>query len=193
MVTVESSSEPLTTESLPQMPSTTERVVLTGYMGAGKSTVGRALAARLGWEFVDLDHLIEANHGVTIAELFAAHGEAGFRQIETRTLATALGRRHVVLALGGGAIESQTNRLLIEQKPNTLTVFLDAPFGVLYDRCILQPDAAIRPVLKDPNAAEARFRARQPHYRRAANLTIDTEPLTPDETVSRLLEELRTP
>ncbi|WP_263408282.1 shikimate kinase [Terriglobus tenax] len=191
MVTVDSSSKPATSTP-PQIAPSTERVVLTGYMGAGKSTVGRALAAELGWEFVDLDHFLEARHSATIADLFTQHGEPAFRQFETRALAAALGRKNIVLALGGGAIESLANRLLIEQKPNTLTVFLDAPFGVLFDRCVLQPDAAIRPVLKDPNAAEARFKSRHPHYRRAAQLTVDTEPLTPAETVARLIEELRT-
>ena len=190
MVTVESAKRPQ-----PQTPSpiavTTERVVLTGFMGAGKSTVGRALARELGWEFCDLDHLIETTHGATIAELFTQHGEPAFRQLETRALAAALGRHNAVIALGGGALESLTNRLLLEQKPNTLTVFLDAPFEILFDRCVLQPDAAIRPVLKDPDAAAARFKARRPQYQRAAQIIVETEPLTPAETVARLIEELR--
>ena len=84
-----------------------------------------------------------------------------------------------------------SNRLLLEQKPHTLTVFLDAPFEILFDRCVLQPDAAIRPVLKDPDAAAARFKARRPQYQRAAHIIVETEALTPAGTVARLIEELR--
>jgi len=120
------------------IPAHLRRIVLTGFMGAGKTTVGRLLAGRLGWEFLDLDACIESRAGLTVPSIFAAHGEAHFRQLESQALAASLGRSNVVLALGGGAPESLTNRLLIEQTPATATVFLDAPFATLIDRCVTQ-------------------------------------------------------
>lgn len=182
-------------------PAHLRRIVLTGFMGAGKTTVGRLLAARLGWEFLDLDVLIESRTGLTVPAIFATHGEAHFRQLESQALAASLGRNHIVLALGGGAPESLTNRLLIEQTPATATIFLDAPFATLYDRCMMQalnpgaPAAAVspaqtRPILADPEAAEARFLARQPIYRRLAHHSLSTASLTTEKTVDALLTRL---
>ncbi|MGD0798549.1 MAG: shikimate kinase [Acidobacteriaceae bacterium] len=169
-------------------PPHLRRLVLTGFMGAGKTTVGRLLAQRIAWDFLDLDALIESRTGLTVPSIFATHGEARFRQLESSALASALGRGNIVLALGGGAPETLTNRLLLEQTPATATVFLDAPFPVLFDRCMLQDQA--RPVLADPVAAEARFLARQPIYRRLARLTVDTSALSTEETVAALLSGL---
>ncbi|RXH57026.1 shikimate kinase [Granulicella sibirica] len=172
------------------LPANTRRILLTGFMGAGKSTVGRALATRLGWAFLDLDHHIEQRTQATIPSLFADLGEPKFRRIESTALASALCMSNIVIALGGGVPEIHTNRLLIEQAPGTLTVFLDAPFPVLFDRCVLQ--ALDRPVLQDPSAAQARFQSRLPHYRRLARVIQQTEDLTPPETVDAVLRTLAT-
>jgi shikimate kinase len=167
------------------IPAHLRRLVLTGFMGAGKSTIGRLLAARLNWSFLDLDAHLEARTGATIPQLFERHGEAHFRRLESTALASALGHEHTVLALGGGTPEELTNRLLLEQTPATFTIFLDAPFPTLFDRCILQDIA--RPVLADPVAAELRFSKRHPLYRRLANLTIDTADQTANQTIDALL------
>jgi shikimate kinase len=167
------------------LPTHLRRIVLTGFMGAGKSTIGRLLAARLSWDFLDLDAHLESRANATIPELFERHGEARFRRLESSALASALGRSKTVLALGGGTPEELTNRLLLEQTPGTFTIFLDAPFPVLFDRCMLQEIA--RPVLADPAEAELRFARRQPLYRRLANLTVDTSDLTSDQTVQTIL------
>lgn len=181
-----------------------QRLVLTGFMGAGKSTVGRMLADRLGWEFLDLDTYIEARAGLTVPEIFSTHGETHFRKLESQALVSALGRQNVVLALGGGAPEVLTNRLLIEQTPATATIFLDAPFSTLFDRCMLQalnapaanPESAsqpaeLRPLLANPDAAEDRFRRRRPIYRRLARLAVDTSVLSTEETVAGILAALK--
>lgn len=176
------------------------RIVLTGFMGAGKSTVGRQLAVQLGWEFLDLDEGIERRAGNSVAGIFAEHGEPHFRRLESITLASSLGRSKLVLALGGGTPEVLTNRLLLEQTPGTSTVFLSAPFPVLFDRCMLQalktadesgrPEQPLRPLLSHPAAAEARFKARLPIYRRLAHMTVDTAELTAEHTVNLLVERL---
>jgi shikimate kinase len=181
-------------------PAHLRRLVLTGFMGAGKTTVGRLLADSLGWEFLDLDAYIEARSGLTVPAIFAQHGEKHFRRLESQALASALGRDRVVLALGGGAPEVLTNRLLLEQTPATATLFLDAPFPVLYDRCVMQSLSSgsgnlslARPNLADREAAQARCMARRPIYRRLAHHTIDTESLTTEGTVATLLNRLHEP
>ena len=176
------------------LPPHLKRIVLTGFMGAGKSTVGRLLAEQLGWNFLDLDAHLEQRAGTTIPQIFALHGEPRFRRLESTALASALSHQHTVIALGGGTPESLTNRLLLEQTPGTLTIFLDAPFPTLYDRCMIQalnPEATARPVLADPDAANLRFAARHPLYLRVAGLTLDTADLTPHQTVRTLLDNLR--
>jgi shikimate kinase len=187
------------------VPANFLRLVLTGFMGAGKTTVGRLLAARLGWDFLDLDAYIESRTGLAVPSIFAAHGEAHFRQLESQALASALARSNIVLALGGGTPEILTNRLLLEQTPATATIFLDAPFATLIDRCTMQaitpaPNSGTRvlprqarPLLADRAAAEARFLARRPIYRRLARVTIDTTALTTEETIAALLVSLNEP
>jgi shikimate kinase len=170
------------------IPANLRRLVLTGFMGAGKSTIGRILATHLNWAFLDLDTHLESRTNATIPELFATYGEARFRRLESTALASALARTNTILALGGGTPEDLTNRLLLEQTPGTFTIFLDAPFPTLFDRCMLQDIA--RPVLEDPAAAQLRFARRHPLYRRLANLTIDTTDLTPEQTVGSLLDAL---
>ena len=152
-------------KTAPKIDASTRRIVLTGFMGAGKTTVGRLLAEELGWRFLDLDAHLETRAGASVASIFADHGEAHFRRLESSALASALGQVDTVLALGGGTPEQLTNRLLLEQTPGTVVVFLDAPFETLFDRCMLQSFAQpehTRPVLAVPSEAAARFAASTP-------------------------------
>ena len=167
-----------------------ERIVLTGFMGSGKSTVGPLLAAELGWTFVDLDTEIERRTGCTIPHIFSEKGEAAFRREETAALVAALGRTHTVIALGGGAPETLANRLLLEQTPATAVVYLAAPFATLAERCLQQAadlTATARPNFADIASAQARFDNRQPLYRRLAHLCVETETLTPKESVAAVI------
>lgn len=167
------------------------RIVLTGFMGAGKTTVGRQLAAALGWEFVDLDTLIEQRTGLTVPAIFAEKGETAFRHLESTALAAALRRKKTVLALGGGTPEILTNRLLLEQTPGTLTVYLHAPLEVLTARCLAQESATERPVLANTRELAQRFAARLPHYRRLAAVTIDTAAASSKDTAALLHESVK--
>ena len=175
------------------LPTTLRRIVLMGFMGAGKTTVGRLLAESLGWEFLDLDAHIEQRSRATVSELFALHGEPHFRRLESTALANALSHTDTVIALGGGTPEQLTNRLMLEQTPGTVVIFLDAPFETLFDRCMLQSIESrthVRPVLASPEEARARFVQRQPHFRRLARHIIPVGDLTPAESSRALLQIL---
>jgi len=181
---------------VPRKPETLDRIVLTGFMGSGKTTAGALLADRLGWNFIDLDREIEARHQQTVPQIFAEQGEPHFRHLEAATLASLLGQRRVVLALGGGAPEELGNRLLLEQTPHTAVVYLAAPFDTLVARCAAQatdPSAAARPNLVDLNLAERRFRLRRSHYERIAAHTVNTGNLTLTQTVDAILAAIRKP
>jgi len=167
------------------------RIVLTGFMGSGKTTIGNLLAGRLGWTFLDLDAHIESRTGLSVPDIFALHGEPHFRRLESSALASALGKHNTVIALGGGTPEVLTNRLLLEQTPATATIFLDAPFPVLFDRCVFQ--GISRPVLADPALAELRFRQRQPLYRALAHHTLDTSAVDTAAAIDAILAALAAP
>ena len=169
------------------------RIVLTGFMGAGKTTVGRILAERLGWSFVDLDDAIVEAEGQDIATLFATIGEESFREREHAALQRVLPQTSMVLALGGGAIETAKNRELLHALPDTRIIFLEAPLATLLARCQqqqAQPGAAERPVLADLENLLQRYMARLPHYRSAhhAILTTGQEPARVADAVLRQLQ-----
>lgn len=164
------------------------RLILTGFMGAGKSTIGPLLAQALGWRFLDLDSVIEADCGQTVAEIFHQHGEAYFRQQERR-LAEQLGQeRQLVLALGGGAVEDPSTLATLLSAPGSCMVFLDAPLPELMAR--VRSEDGIRPLLKKEEELESRFRRRLPHYR-AAHLTIVTTGSSPEEVTAHILSHVR--
>jgi shikimate kinase len=164
-------------------------IILTGFMGAGKTTVGALLAERLGWIFVDSDHVVEARAGMSVAEIFERRGEAAFRQMETEAVRETAGREHVVLALGGGALESAATRDLLATLPHARVVFLEAPLDTLVSRCAGQPQAPVRPVLRDRESLAARWQLRQPLYR-AAHLTVATADRTPAAVADAIVQEL---
>src|SRR5271165_2856610 len=172
-----------------KLPVTVRRIVLTGFMGAGKSTTGALLAQKLGWRFLDTDAVIEARSGNTIAQLFAQRGETAFRELETQTIRDHSQSERLVLALGGGAIEAEATRHALARLDHTCIIFLDAPLEVMVSRCLAQPAAAERPVLADRERLAARLTARLPHYRQA-HLTIPTSKLSPQAVADQILEAL---
>ncbi|MGA2649840.1 MAG: shikimate kinase [Terracidiphilus sp.] len=169
-------------------PTQPRRIVLTGFMGSGKSTVGPLLAQRLGWTFTDLDDVIEAEAGATIAELFARHGEPAFRIREHETIARLAATDALVLALGGGAIEHATTRSLLLAGPATLLVHLEVELATTLARC--SGTEHIRPVFADQANLAARYQRRLPLYR-TAHVSIPVDMLTPDEVVDAVLRVAR--
>jgi shikimate kinase len=148
-------------------------VILIGFMGAGKSSVGRALAEQLGWTFEDLDDRIEQQEGRKVAEIFRASGEEGFRRAEHAALKDLLrelrsGVQRIV-ALGGGAFVQKKNAVLIEAGA-VPSVFLDAAVEELWRRCRQQAEqqGIERPLLGSMERFRELYEARQPHYLKAA-------------------------
>lgn len=165
--------------------SSPRRIVLTGFMGSGKSTVGPLLASRLGWRFVDVDVVIETEAGTTIARLFTQHGESAFRDREEATIARLAQEDGLVLALGGGAIERRPTRDLLLTQPGTLLVHLEVSLETTIARCA--GTEGDRPVLADKNNLEKRFHHRLPLYR-TAHVSIPTDALDPQGVVAAILK-----
>jgi shikimate kinase len=164
------------------------RIVLTGFMGSGKTTVGPLLAARLGWTFVDADDAIEAEAGATIAEIFARHGEAAFRDREHAAINRLAQTNELVLALGGGAIEHPATRALLLTTPGTLLVHLEVELATTLARC--SGTEQTRPILADQANLAARYQRRLPLYR-LAHLSIPVDALTPQQVVDAILSAAR--
>lgn len=160
------------------------RIVLTGFMGSGKSTVGPILAARLGWQFIDVDNVIEAEAGVPIADIFARHGESAFRDREHATIARLSNSDGLVLALGGGAIERDDTRSLLLNAPGTLLVHLEVELNTTIARCSGTENT--RPVLADRANLAARYERRLPLYR-MAHVSVRADTLTAEQVADAVL------
>lgn len=160
------------------------RIVLTGFMGSGKTTVGPLLARRLGWSFVDADDVIAAEAGCTIPELFERHGEAAFRKRERAAIARLARGDGLVLALGGGAIEDASTRSLLVTTPETLLVHLAVGLATALERC--RGTETLRPVLADEANLESRYKRRLP-LNRMAHVSIAVDALTPEQAVEAIV------
>jgi shikimate kinase len=168
---------------------TISSIVLTGFMGAGKTTVGELLAARLGWRFVDTDRAVEERARMTVGEIFERHGEAAFREMEATAIRETASGESLVLALGGGALELAETREWLAGLPACRTIFLDAPLEVLLARCADHTGGPVRPVLRDRERLAQRWQTRLPWYRHA-HLTIATQERTPQAVVDCVLAAL---
>jgi shikimate kinase len=165
-----SAVNPLTRDGV----SDVQAVFLVGFMGAGKTSVGRALSRRLGLPFEDLDDRIQLREGKTIEQIFRESGEAEFRKAETtalRELLAELGSSRRVVALGGGAFVQPDNAALIEEA-KVHSVFLDAPVEELLRRCV--EEATERPLRQNPEQFRELYEKRRRSYMRAA-VRIETD------------------
>jgi shikimate kinase len=167
-------------------PEMADNVILVGFMGAGKSSVGRILATTLGRCFVETDDMITAAEGRPIPEIFAEKGEAHFRALEDETVRLVALKRGDVIATGGG-LPCGEGRAEALRAIGTV-VWLSGDFGTLYERALRGGD---RPMLsgRTRGQAEALYEARKPFYGKA-DLVVDTTGLNPDQVAARVVAAL---
>lgn len=164
-----------------------KNIFLVGFMGAGKTTVGRILARKLGWRYCDADKVIETVAGKTVSEIFSSRGEIHFRDLESDTLSSLAGKTKQVIATGGGAVMREENREAM--KKGGAVIYLKAPMSVIWERV---RHSKTRPLLNVDNpfdAAEELLRKRAPFYE-TADITIDTENLAPEEAAAEIMKRL---
>jgi len=157
-------------------------IYLLGFMGSGKTTVGKLLARALGWPFIDLDSVIEAGQGLSIREIFENSGEAFFRQVERAALTEASKSEPAVIALGGGTFAQPSIVEFIRAYGGT-TVWLDCPPEVLRLRC---EGITNRPLFRDAESFTKLFWERMPYYR-LADFRVSTDACTPQDVVEQIL------
>jgi shikimate kinase len=160
-------------------------IVLIGFMGAGKTVVGRALSERLGLQLFDTDRMVEEAAGQRIADLWDAEGEEGFRAREHDAVLQACAGSGRVIACGGGAVLEIRNYGIL--KGAGTVVYLRAPATVLHDRVGIALD---RPLLREEGAFDKLLAERQPAYESAADLIVDTDGRTPDDVAADIEERL---
>ncbi|GBC77082.1 Shikimate kinase [bacterium HR08] len=160
------------------------RIFLVGFMGAGKTTIGRLLAERLGYAFLDLDEWIQEQVGLSIREIFERMGEAAFREMERRALCGLEVRDEVVVALGGGAFVSEENRRQVRRLG--ISIWLDCPLEVILERLA---GTTNRPLYRSAEQMRELWRTRLPAYEQA-DLRVETGRRTPEAIVEEILRRL---
>jgi shikimate kinase len=158
-------------------------IFLVGFMGSGKTTVGRLLAERLGRRFIDLDELIVQQVGKPIRQIFIEDGEAAFRQLESEILCDVANEPDIVISLGGGAFVSESNRRVVHD--HGVSVWLDCPFDIILQRL---EGASDRPLYQSPDQLRALWESRLPSYA-LANLRIDTSQAAPTSLVEEIITQ----
>lgn len=165
-----------------------ESIFLIGPMGAGKSTVGRILAEKLHYEFVDSDHVIEARTGATIPMIFDIEGEEGFRQREEQVIDDLTQKVDTILATGGGAVIREENRKHLRSRG--FVVYLKSPVEALIQRTKHDRN---RPLLQTENPEKVLrdlMETREPLYQEVADLIIETEQVSVHKVVRTIIEQL---
>ena len=166
-----------------------DAIVLIGFMGAGKSSVGRALARITGLPRFDTDEIVAARFGLTIAEIFEKHGEEKFREAEMETLRTLRGKGAAIIVTGGGMVLRPENREALRELGSV--IYLSADEVTLFARISRR---STRPLLRTENPRRTiseLLGPRLPLYREVADTEIDTSSLTHDEVAKRILESIK--
>ena len=165
-----------------------QQILLCGFMGCGKTSVGQALAFRLRWDFLDTDALIEKRTGMSIPEIFATQGEQSFRQMEQQAAAMLGKRRHTVVSTGGGFLtREQTVQALRQNGGFEAVVFLDCSFETCYRRIQTSDRPLVRNNTKE--GLEEIFNARREKYLSVADVVIQNEGII-SSTVEEIVENL---
>ena len=163
-----------------------QRIYLVGFMGAGKSTVGRELSLKLRYPFLDLDTEIEEEEGLPVREIFARFGELHFRALERKHLKRVSETPQAVIALGGGAYVDPENRELVDA--TGVAVWLEASLSKIRQR--IRPDGT-RPLLGNPARAERLYEERLPAYK-LARIHVLTDNRLPNEIADEILQRVTT-
>jgi shikimate kinase len=169
--------------------STRPNIILVGFMGTGKSAVGRQVAKRLRFQFIDTDAVITNRSGTEINELFEVHGEEHFRDLETGAIESLGGFNRCVISTGGGAVLREENRRLMRELG--FVVLLEAHPDTILDRV---SRTSKRPLLNtnDPRSTIAALLAeREPAYRAAADFVVDTTTISIDDAAEIIVTEAR--
>ena len=163
-------------------------IALIGFMGVGKTVVGKALAEKLNKEFVELDDLIEQKAGKTIPEIFEQEGEIAFRELEIEMTKKVAGNKNQVIACGGGVVLNKIN--IDRLKGDSIIVYLTASPMVILKRV---SNGGERPVLKTINLPTIRelLRFRQPFYERAADFKINTSKMDVNSIAEQIISKVR--
>ncbi len=164
------------------------RIVIIGFMGAGKSTVGSLLAGAVGWDFIDLDDEVARREGMPVHQIIRDRGITGFRRAESELGRELLRRRSVVISMGGGWPAEPGHMDMLED--GTMSVWLRVGTETALKR--IAASDAVRPLLQVPDpggAAEALLRKRTPHYGRG-NIVVDADEGSPGDVVRRILEHI---
>lgn len=164
-------------------------IILIGFMGCGKSSIGKRLASRLGNTFLDSDELIVASAGRPISEIFAHEGEDGFRSRETEELRKLLGTSQVVLATGGGAVLRPENRDFLKRIGKI--VWLHSDPEILFERATRSRKRPLLEVENPRTTFNALLEARLPIYAEACDLQVDATGLSHDQTVELIVKSLQ--
>ena len=165
-------------------------IALIGFMGTGKTVVGKALAETLGKEFIELDTLIEQKAGKTILEIFRQDGEVRFRELEIEVAREVSGKKNAVIACGGGLVLNKIN--IDRMREECVIIYLTASPGVILKRT--SGDENERPLLKASDRelrVKELLRFRQPFYERAADIKIDTSKLDINSVAEQIMEKVR--
>ena len=165
-------------------------IALIGFMGVGKTAVGKALAEKLGRSFVELDLLIEQKVGKSVPDIFQQDGEAAFRELEVEVTEEVSKDKNLVIACGGGLVLNKINIDRLRQQSRI--VYLTASPGVILKR--VANEEGQRPLLEVDNptlAIREMLSFRQPFYERAADIKIDTSKLDIDSVAEQIIEKLK--
>jgi shikimate kinase len=164
-------------------------VALVGFMGTGKTVVGKELARKLGKQFIETDDLIVRKAGKSISEIFRQDGEIAFRALEIEIIKAIAHTKNAVIACGGGLVLNKIN--IDRLREECIIIYLTASAGVILRRT--SGDAGRRPLLAVPNRLQQireLCRFRQPYYRQAADIIVNTSRLSTRMVVARIEEEL---
>ena len=164
-------------------------IAVYGFMGVGKTTVGKLLADRLGYGFVDMDDEIEKKEALTISDIFRVHGEPRFRQLETELVVELSHRDGLVIACGGGVVADPVNADLL--KSSSRMIYLTATVDEIIRRTRVDNSRPLLDVESPVEKATRLYEMRKPVYMKYAEVIVDTTGKTPNEAVEIVLEELR--